>query len=665
MKSKDSGAAAAPQDDDGLLDSGLLEGGLLDSGLAWAFTDSETEALEAGQPELPARLDVRGEVARGGIGIVLRAHDSVLGRDVAIKILQERYAASRTARRRFVTEARITSQLQHPGVVPIYDLGLDGHELPWFTMKLVSGRSFADVLAARDDLSDDLHTHLTTFLQVCRCVAYAHANAVLHRDLKPKNIMVGDYGEVLVMDWGLAKHKAARDSNDIEIDIDIEDHEHQGSTADDATNLDATLVGSALGTPAYMAPEQARGDIAAVDARSDVFALGSILLEILSGQPLHSGNSALSAAKDLRMESVDARLAEVDADPELLALARACLHSDQAQRLASADDLRHRIESYLERLAARAREAEIEAASTRASLVAERRSRRLTLALASTGFLVVTLVSSFFLWRSRQYARLERDSAVARQEADALLAAGDFRAAMERLRSAEASAVAASASEDVLAGIRAFRVELEARARQDEVVERLERIRADPNPGPRKFHEYERCFADYELRPREHTLEEIVAACAKIAPANAVALAFEDWGASLAAQRPEAGWRKFFEVADALDPVPSHVEVRTLARALDVEGLTKLRPTFDPAATSARSALLYAKTLALVAPLDARTYLEAVVVSNRDEFWVHFELAKLYRTVPPERPREADLHAHIAEALSGRVLPRPGQRRHR
>ena len=162
-------------------------------------------------PEMPAasdrtdRYQLFGEIAHGGMGAVLRGRDVDIGRDLAVKVLLDGHAGNPDLVRRFIEEAQIGGQLQHPGVVPIYDVGTFADRRPFFTMKLVKGRTLAGLLQARKDPTDSMPRFLGIFEQVCQTIAYAHARGVIHRDLKPSNIMVGSFGEVQVMDWGLAK----------------------------------------------------------------------------------------------------------------------------------------------------------------------------------------------------------------------------------------------------------------------------------------------------------------------------------------------------------------------------------------------------------------------------------------------------------------------------
>ncbi len=155
--------------------------------------------------ETSIRYRIDGEIARGGMGAVLKGRDPDLGRDVAIKVLREDLRDNGDLVRRFVEEAQIGGQLQHPGVVPIYELGTFADQRPFFSMKLVKGQTLADLLAARPTPADDLPRFLSIFAAIAQTMAYAHTRGVIHRDLKPSNVMVGSFGEVQVMDWGLAK----------------------------------------------------------------------------------------------------------------------------------------------------------------------------------------------------------------------------------------------------------------------------------------------------------------------------------------------------------------------------------------------------------------------------------------------------------------------------
>ena len=240
------------------------------------------------RPPLPRRYDLKYLLGEGGMGDVWLGRDRRLRRSIAVKVVQPRWVKNATILRRFVEEAQLTSQLQHPAIPPVYELGELPDGRPYFCMKVVRGRTLASYLDHRRQPSDDLPKLLGIFEQVCQAVAYAHSKGVIHRDLKPSNVMVGAFGEVQVMDWGLAKllkgivpptteRPAAKGAATV-IETDRAEQPEQ-----------LTVAGTVLGTLAYMPPEQARGDVEQLDRRCDVFALGALLCEILTGKPPYVG----------------------------------------------------------------------------------------------------------------------------------------------------------------------------------------------------------------------------------------------------------------------------------------------------------------------------------------------------------------------------------------
>jgi eukaryotic-like serine/threonine-protein kinase len=214
------------------------------------------------------RYQFIGEHGRGGLGRVLRAHDRDLGRDVAIKELISRDHIS--SELRFFRESLITARLEHPGIVPVYEAGRWRDGTPFYAMKLVAGRPLRDLIAERTTVEDRIGL-LHHVIAVADAIAYAHGRNIIHRDLKPSNVIIGDFGETIVIDWGLAK--------------DLTSPDDSGGGAPSSSphrDGDLTAAGSVLGTPAYMAPEQQRGE--QVDQRADVFAIGTMLWELCALQ---------------------------------------------------------------------------------------------------------------------------------------------------------------------------------------------------------------------------------------------------------------------------------------------------------------------------------------------------------------------------------------------
>jgi eukaryotic-like serine/threonine-protein kinase len=260
-----------------------------------AITNPSSDTIPA-PAERADRYQFFGEIARCGMGAVLRGRDPDLGRDLAVKVLLESHEDKPEMLRRFVEEAQIGGQLQHPGIVPVYELGTFADRRPYFTMKLVKGRTLSALLAERPSPAHDLPRFLSIFEAICQTVAYSHARGVIHRDLKPSNVMVGSFGEVQVMDWGLAKVLKESGIADQSPDQPAPE-ESLVATVRSGSNQDESQAGSVLGTPAYMAPEQATGEIQRLDRRTDVFGLGSILCEILTGRPLLGTAPLTSSAR--------------------------------------------------------------------------------------------------------------------------------------------------------------------------------------------------------------------------------------------------------------------------------------------------------------------------------------------------------------------------------
>jgi serine/threonine protein kinase len=261
----------------------------------------------------PTRADqyeLGDEIARGGMGVVYRATDTALGREVAVKVLQERFAPDSGAARRFLDEGRITGQLQHPAIPPVHGVGTLPDGRPFLAMKLIKGRTLAEDLTDRPDPSHDRGRFLADFEKVCQAVGYAHAHRVIHRDPKPANVMVGNFGEVQVMDWGLAKvlrppGGGPRPPAPTDETLGTEIRTTRGS--DDLH----TQAGSMLGTPAFMPPEQAGGELDRIDERSDVFGLGAMLCVILTGEPPYVG----SDGEAVRLMAIRGKLADCLARP--------------------------------------------------------------------------------------------------------------------------------------------------------------------------------------------------------------------------------------------------------------------------------------------------------------------------------------------------------------
>ena len=324
----------------------------------WTFRDEafgSTVAPSSGDPatdspittssDFASRYVARDMLGEGGMGLVRLVSDVRIGRDVAMKTMRvERRSLSDYAGR-FLREACVQGQLEHPAIVPVYDVGADPSHVPFFTMKRVVGATFAEIVTrlAAGELDAvqkyTRHKLLAAFASVCQAIDFAHARGVVHRDLKPSNVMLGDFGEVYVLDWGVAKILATRD-----------DPASGRSSVATSPSGARTIAGVAMGTPGYMAPEQARGD-ADIDGRADVYALGSILFELLALSPLHPQRD-VDALLVSALRAVDARPSVrapgAGIPPELDAICvRACAF-ERKERFTTVRDMLDALERFLE-----------------------------------------------------------------------------------------------------------------------------------------------------------------------------------------------------------------------------------------------------------------------------------------------------------------------------
>jgi len=514
------------------------------------------------------RYQLFGEIARGGMGAVLKGRDRDLGRDLAVKVLLESHQEKPELVRRFVEEAQIGGQLQHPGIVLVYELGTFADRRPYFTMKLVKGRTLAALLAERVSPAHDLPRFLAIFEAICQTVAYAHARGVIHRDLKPSNVMVGSFGEVQVMDWGLAKvlkEGGVADEPDAQPapELSVIATVRSGSDGNDSQ------AGSVLGTPAYMAPEQAAGEVERVDRRADVFGLGSILCEILTGQPAHTGRSQPELIrKAMRGDTVDAlaRLDGCGAEAELGSLARDCLAVEPEDRPRDAGIVAGRITAYLAGVQERVQAAERERAVAVARAIEERRRRKLQLGLAASVLAFTTLagLSTTYYLQQRQ----ARAAAVDRVLGQVLTLRDQASARPEdvaRWQVALAAVDQADAAGDPLAGNRllalrtAVRTGLGAAVRDQRLLDRLIDIRsaeADDYDGSATDASYADAFREAGVDLAVLTPADAGANIRARPPSVALTLAgaLDDWAAVRRGRRADAaGAARLSEAARTAD----------------------------------------------------------------------------------------------------------------
>lgn len=335
------------------------------------------------------RITRRGLHSSGGIGHVWLAHDKVLDREIALKELKANQSGSETNRQRFFREAQITAQLTHPGTVPVYDYVEDGGR-SYYTMKFVKGRTLTEAITDYHDwcreqvktgVTSRLVQLLNQFVSVCNTIAFAHSRHVIHRDLKTENVIVGDFGEVVVLDWGLAKRldekepvaDAAAAEYEGTIDLGLAKKLDEKEFAADATVAElgatiefrkehdtqtssSTMQGDRLGTPAYMSPEQARGEVDFIDERSDIYGLAAILYEILVGAPPFLGKSIVAVLENVIHNKPKAPSECVDGVPrELEQICLRGLSKKRDDRQQSAAELAEEIQTWIAERAERKR----------------------------------------------------------------------------------------------------------------------------------------------------------------------------------------------------------------------------------------------------------------------------------------------------------------------
>lgn len=290
-------------------------------------TASQRSSAKAGGQGF-ADYEIREAVGEGGMGVVFKADQRSLQRQVAVKMLHPDYETDKELVRLFLREAVITGKLEHPNIVPVYDLGQSHKDQPYMGMKLVRGESFKDWLNKhKQDFSRRLRGSVDILVEVCDAVAYAHSHGILHRDIKPANVMLGEFGEVLLMDWGLAYETG-------EPNVASGDGSQQG------------LSSSPAGTPAYMSPEQAGGEDAKLGPWSDVYLLGAVLYEVLCGSSPHQGSSLMAvlvAAQKGQVTPPDQRLPSRSMPQDLVELCMDALKPEPSERLQSAQDFKDRL----------------------------------------------------------------------------------------------------------------------------------------------------------------------------------------------------------------------------------------------------------------------------------------------------------------------------------
>jgi tetratricopeptide (TPR) repeat protein/tRNA A-37 threonylcarbamoyl transferase component Bud32 len=632
-----------------------------------------------------------GEIARGGMGVVLKGQDTDLGRDIAVKVLDARLCERMDVVQRFVEEAQIGGQLQHPGIVPVYELGMMEDERPYFTMKLVKGRTLAALLAARETASSDRGKLLDIFESVCQTMAYAHSRGVIHRDLKPANIMVGAFGEVQVVDWGLAKVLVRggvadeKRSREAQADRTILETVRSDGSADGSQSL----VGSVLGTPAYMPPEQASGQVQKLDERSDVFALGAILCEILTGLPPYTGepNEILQAAAQADLDGALERLDACEADAVLVKATKQCLMAAPAARPADAGVLAARIHDFVVSNEERAHRAEVEAARAGVKAQEERKARLLTLALGAAVVLIALVGGGGWLWVQNERAAQEQLDAQREQEAAAreLALTQDVNAALneaavlegreqwdeailavERARAlAEGGGAGAGLLETVNASMTELRAGLAAAQEREafrldtqRLVAELKKL-AQPDEQVEYDEQdelYRATFAAHGIDLDEGELEAAAEQLTRRGLGSEIALVLDAWGEVRRRDDQFDGALRLLELAHIVDPDETRAHLREAMLVGDLDELRYLGGEGLDGDQPASTYALLGSSLARLKEVElSRSVYRAGLEQHPDDYELHFRLALSVGPAPDVQRTEAEVQeaeVHYRAALA-------------
>jgi serine/threonine-protein kinase len=611
-------------------------------------------------PGLVGRYQVQGEIARGGMGAVYRVHDPDCNRTLALKVLLPQHQGA-SARARFHEEAQLTAQLQHPGVPPVHEIGQLPDGRPFFVMKLVKGRTLADLLNDRTDPSKDLPRYLGMFSQVCQTLAYVHSRGIIHRDLKPSNIMVGAFGEVQVMDWGLAKVLASRERERPEAEPASTIY-----TVRTATPGLSSQAGTVLGTPAYMPPEQALGQVELLDERADVFGLGAILCVILIGrapyQALTRWEVHRQAAGGDLGEALE-RLEKCGADAELVELAKSCLARKFEDRPRHAAEVAQAWAGYQERVEKRLRAAELARTAAQVKAAEERKRRRQLVALGVP--LVLAMFAGLGTWWWLAQARAERQAVTARDVNAALVEAellleqaraetGDnlrqWAAALAASQRAEGRMAGEDIDDNLRSRVRNLIADLQAEEKARHMVAELEDIRlrrADVKEG---HFDWERADKDYALAFRKLGIDierlPIGEAVDRIRASRIrvqLAAGLHDWAQMQSwMTNSSAGWKRLLAIAQRVDPDPWRSQLRAALMSDDKRGLHKLTKTANDSVLPGSTLVLLAHALFTSGDRSgAVEFLRKVQRRHAGDFWINHQLAQYLQHLDPPHLEEA------------------------
>jgi eukaryotic-like serine/threonine-protein kinase len=639
----------------------------------------------AGKPTSPGqRFHVLRPHARGGVGEVFVAYDEELHREVALKQVPQDHAGHQEIRSRFLLEAEITGSLEHPGVVPVYGLGRHRDGRPFYAMRFIRGRSLRQAIdsfhqaeSPRRDPGERtlaLRELLGRFVDVCNTIAYAHSRGVLHRDLKPANIMLGKYGETLVVDWGLAKVGEPREEDRVA----KQDSAVERPPAVVAVHSSATRVGATLGTPAFMSPEQARGQAAAVGPASDIYSLGATLYMLLTGHPPFEGTEVLVVLQHVvRGDFPPPRQVNKNVPPPLDAICRKAMALQPEDRYGSALELAADVRRWL---------ADEPVSAYREPRLARcgrwMRQHKTVVAAATAALFAAVLLGSaaaVLLERQRVERQAERDRQEARHRRGVEAAMYEMSRLQQQARWAEARVALDQAESQLREGGTQDLQERVEQARRDlELVVRLDAIRlkrATLVDGrldkAMSEQDYTTAFAGVGVVAGRTSEEEAAARVRSSAIHEQLVASLDDWAVStpnpalqtwllgVARRADPDDWRDRFRDPNVHS---DRSGLRGLANELLRDEAKKLKEQSPQLLAALGKALIWAKS-------DAVPLLTEAQERYPNDFWLNVylgnalvqarkwgEAASYYRAALAVRPNTAAVYNNLGGALhKGRV----------